>query len=62
VTLLRVGIVALGLRPAWRRVAARIEKGEDVPPTEPAARKMGMWSGIAHTLWLVALATMVFPI
>jgi hypothetical protein len=61
-TLLRIGIVAGGLRPSWRRIAARIGSGEDVPAAEPAARRMGMWSGIAHALWLVALASMVFPI
>jgi hypothetical protein len=61
-TLARVGVVAAGLRPAWRRVEARIASGEDVSAAAPAARKMGMWSGIAHTLWLVALATMVFPV
>lgn len=61
-TLLRIGVVAVGLRPAWKGVAARIASGEDVGAAEPTARKMGMWSGIAHTLWLLTLATMVFPV
>ena len=57
--LLRVGVLALGMRPAWGRLAARIAAGEDVPAGDPAARKLGMWSGIGHTLWLAALVCMV---
>jgi hypothetical protein len=33
-----------------------------VSATDPAARRMSMLSGIAHTLWLLALAGMVFPV
>jgi hypothetical protein len=57
--LLRLGVVAAALRPAWGRLSARISAGEDVPSGDPAARKLGMWSGIGHTLWLATLATMV---
>ncbi len=60
-TLVRMGLLA-GLRRAFRSIAARIRAGEAVPVTDPAARRMAMLSGIAHVLWLLALAGMVFPI
>ncbi len=58
----RIAVVVLGMRPAWRAVAERLEAGEDLSPADGAVKRMAMFSGIAHTLWLVALATMVFPI
>lgn len=61
-SIVRVGVVLAGLRPAWRAVAARLAAGEEISPTDAPVRRMAMWSGMAHTLWLVALATMVFPI
>lgn len=60
-TLLRLGVLA-AMRGAWRRVLARLRVGEAVDPGDPAARRMAMLSGIAHTLWLLALAGMVLPI
>jgi hypothetical protein len=60
--LVRIGVVLAGLRPAWRAVATRLAAGQDVPPADAPVKRMAMWSGMAHTLWLVALATMVFPI
>lgn len=60
--LVRIGVVLVGLRPAWRAVATRLAAGQDVPPADAPVKRMAMWSGMAHTLWLVALATMVFPI
>ncbi len=59
--LLRVGAL-FGLRRAWGGIVTRVQAGEAVSPTDPAARRMVMFAGIAHTLWLLALATMVFPI
>jgi hypothetical protein len=61
-TLIRIVVVLVGLRPAWRAIAARLASGQDVPPADAAVKRMAMWSGMAHTLWLIALATMVFPI
>jgi len=58
--LLRVAVTAAFVRPAWNKVAARIAAGEAVPATDPGARKLGMWSGIGHGLWLAILASMVF--
>jgi hypothetical protein len=29
---------------------------------DPSAKRLAMLSGIAHTLWLLALAAMVFPV
>ena len=60
--LLRLAVVAMGLLPAWRGLAASLRAGEAVPAADAAVRRMAMFSGIAHTLWVVALATMVFPV
>ena len=59
-TLVRIGVLA-ALRGAYRSLFARLQAGEAVPVTDPAARRMSMLSGIAHTMWLLALAGMVFP-
>ncbi len=59
--LLRLGLLA-GMRRTWRDILARIRGGNPVPADDPAARRMGMLSGIAHTMWLLALAGMVFPV
>jgi hypothetical protein len=59
--LVRLGLLAAVLR-AWRGILARIQAGEAVSATDAAARRMSMLSGIAHTMWLLALAGMVFPI
>ncbi len=59
--LLRLGLLA-GIRRSWRGIVARIQGGEAVPATDPAARRMSMLSGMAHTAWLLALAGMVLPI
>jgi hypothetical protein len=60
-TLARLGVLA-SMRRAFRDVAARVRAGEAVQPSDASARRISMLSGIAHTLWLVALATMVFPV
>jgi len=60
-TLVRIGFLA-ALRRTFRAIVARVEAGEVVPATDPAARRMSMLSGVAHVLWLLALAGMVFPI
>lgn len=59
--LTRLGLLA-GMRRAWRGLLARIQAGETVAATDPAARRMSMLSGIAHAMWLLALAGMVLPI
>lgn len=61
VTLVRLGLLA-AMRRAWKSIAERLASGEQVAAGDPAARKMAMYSGIAHTMWLVALAGMVFPV
>jgi hypothetical protein len=60
-TLVRLGLL-VALRRAWRSLAARIAAGEPVSPGDAGARRMAMLGGIAHTLWLLALAAMVFPV
>jgi hypothetical protein len=59
-TLLRLLLVALAVRPVWNQLRARIAAGDELPATDAAPRRLGMLSGIAHLLWLGALATMVF--
>lgn len=59
--LVRLGLLA-SMRRAFRSLAARIAAGEPVAPGDPAARRMSMLAGIAHLLWALALAGMVFPI
>lgn len=59
-SVLRLGVVAFALLPAWRAVEARIASGGDLAPALAPAKRMGMLSGVAHTLWLVALAGMIF--
>ena len=60
-TLVRLGLLG-AMRRSWRSIAARLERGEPVEARDPAARRMAMLSGMAHTAWLLALAGMVFPI
>lgn len=60
-TLLRLGLLA-AMRRAWKDLAERLGRGEPVESGDPAAKRMAMLSGIAHTLWLVALAGMIFPV
>jgi hypothetical protein len=59
--LVRLGVLA-GLRRSWRAVASRLQAGEPVAAADPAARRMSMLAGVAHALWALALAGMVFPI
>jgi hypothetical protein len=59
--LVRLGVLA-AMRGATRRIIARLRAGEAVAPGDPAARRLAMLSGIAHTAWILALAGMVFPI
>jgi hypothetical protein len=60
-TLLRLGLLA-ALRRTWKSITERLGAGEVVESRDPAARRMAMLSGMAHTLWLIALAGMVFPV
>jgi hypothetical protein len=58
-TLARLVLLAVARR-SWRSVLGRLQRGEPVGPRDPAARRLGMLTGIAHTLWLLALAGMIF--
>jgi hypothetical protein len=49
------------VRRSARGVLGRALSGEEVSPADPAVKRMGMFSGIAHLLWVLALAGMVFP-
>jgi hypothetical protein len=59
--LVRIGLLA-AMRRAFRSVATRVAAGEDVPPGDAAVGRMSMLAGIAHALWALALAGMVFPV
>lgn len=58
--LVRLGVLGLGMRPAYRRVEAAVAGG-DLASADAPARRLGMFAGIGHLLWVVALAGMVFP-
>ncbi|MGC4000123.1 MAG: hypothetical protein QM767_22880 [Anaeromyxobacter sp.] len=57
--LLRLGVLFFGLQPAWRKVVEAVAAGDLAPAAAPA-RRMAMFAGIGHTLWLIALAGMIF--
>lgn len=57
--LVRLALLALGMRPAWRRVEVAIDAG-DLAAAEAPARRLAMLGGIGHLLWVVALTGMVF--
>lgn len=49
-------LVAYGVLPAWRRIRGSLATGGDAG----AVKRLAALNGIAHALWLAALATMVF--
>lgn len=55
------GAVLGFLRGSVRALVGRAQAGEAVAPGDPALKRIGMLSGVAHTLWLLALAGMVLP-
>ena len=55
----RFGLTDAALRPAVRRLSARLEAGETPGTLLPAAGRLAMLSGIGHLVWLGALAGMV---
>jgi hypothetical protein len=57
--LVRLGVTDGLLRPAVRRLAARLDAGEPAEALLPAARRLSMLSGIGHLAWLGALAGMI---
>ncbi len=58
--LVRLVLLAAGMRPAYRRVEAALGAG-DLAAAEAPARRLGMLSGMGHLLWVIALAGMVSP-
>ena len=58
--LVRIAVLVLGVRPAYRSVEAALGQS-DLSAAGAPARRLGMLEGIAHLLWVVALAGMVFP-
>lgn len=58
--LIRLAVLLLGMRPAYRTVEASAAAG-DLAAAEAPARRLSMFAGIGHLLWVIALAGMVFP-
>ena len=58
-SIVRVLVAWFAVRPAWTAVQARIAPSADLAAADAPARRLGMLSGIAHVLWLVALAGMI---
>jgi hypothetical protein len=57
--LVRLGLLALGVFPAYRRVVRAVGAG-DLAAAEAPARRLAGLAGAAHLLWVVALAGMIF--
>lgn len=55
----RLVLLVAAVEPAMRQVDAAIGSG-DLDGADGPARRVGMFSGIGHLLWAVALAGMVF--
>jgi hypothetical protein len=55
------GFALAVVRRSARSVVGRAQAGEAVSPADPAVKRISMFSGIAHLLWVLALAGMVFP-
>jgi hypothetical protein len=59
--LTRVVLLFALARPAVRRASAAADGG-DLPRARAAAKGVAAYAGIAHLVWAVALALMVFPV
>ncbi len=57
----RLALLLLLARPAVARVASAATAG-DLTGARAAAKGAAAYAGIAHLLWLLALAAMVFPL
>jgi hypothetical protein len=55
----RYGLTDAALRPAVRKLSARLEAGEAPAALLPSAGRLAMLSGIGHLIWLGALAGMI---
>lgn len=56
------GGVLGAVRRSVRGIIGRIQAGEVPSASDPAVRRVSALSGVAHLLWLLALAGMVLPI
>jgi len=57
--LVRFGLLFGGVLPALRRVEQALAAGE-LAAAAPHAKRLGVFSGIGHLLWVVALAGMIY--
>jgi hypothetical protein len=60
VALARVGLLLALARPAIARIALAVEDG-DLDRARALAKRVPAYAGMAHLLWLLGLAAMVFP-
>ncbi len=58
--LVRLAVLAVGMRPAYLAVETSVAAG-NLGAAEVPARRLAMFAGIGHLLWVIALAGMVFP-
>jgi len=57
--LVRFGLLLGAVMPAFRKVEQALAAG-DPAAAAPQAKRLGMFSGIGHLLWVVALAGMIY--
>ncbi len=58
--LVLLGIVIGVLTPAWKRIAVAIEAGGGTEGAEASVKKLTAFGGVAHLVWLLALAAMLW--
>lgn len=57
--LVRLGLLLGAVQPLFRRLEQALAAG-DLGAAAPLVKRLGMFSGIGHLLWVVALAGMVY--
>jgi len=59
--LVRFALLLAVSRPTLGRIAAAVEAGRGADATA-GARRLSAVQGVSHLLWILALATMIFPV
>ena len=59
--LARLALLFALARPSVREISAAVASG-DVEAARAASRRLPAYTGTAHLLWVLALATMIFPV
>lgn len=61
ITVLLLGLIGFVAIPEWKRVSACLESKEVNEDLSKSIQKLRLFIIASHLLWLVALATMVYP-